>query len=302
MNPAKKSVSENLPAPRRSVRSIFRRVCLHCVFLLVAIVAFGAYEHFKLQGQAALSLGSLLATIGFGLAPVRVLARGLFRIEGKVLHLVHGIGGLVLMGLLVDGFVSGEPLLTHAALAPFEIMGTAQRIIHQDHPSSPEQAEALRRFVTSLPEVEQFGKSGDFSSPENVRREIAVLTDLVAKAQVIGETELRSDPGFQSALRQTTTRFGLSLGLDTVDLAIGRLSANPAAASELPDQSGTEAGSNLLLTHVLKPKESCREKKKNWSGKRDLNPRPSPWQGDALPLSYSRLWEEVNDRKDIIPR
>src|SRR3989304_3711488 len=26
-----------------------------------------------------------------------------------------------------------------------------------------------------------------------------------------------------------------------------------------------------------------------WSGKRDLNPRPSPWQGDALPLSYSRL-------------
>src|SRR4029079_8677678 len=24
------------------------------------------------------------------------------------------------------------------------------------------------------------------------------------------------------------------------------------------------------------------------SGKRDLNPRPSPWQGDALPLSYSR--------------
>ena len=28
---------------------------------------------------------------------------------------------------------------------------------------------------------------------------------------------------------------------------------------------------------------------KNWSGKRDLNPRPSPWQGDALPLSYSRL-------------
>ncbi|GEM_PF-1970044 len=26
-----------------------------------------------------------------------------------------------------------------------------------------------------------------------------------------------------------------------------------------------------------------------WSGRRDLNPRPSPWQGDALPLSYSRM-------------
>ena len=30
------------------------------------------------------------------------------------------------------------------------------------------------------------------------------------------------------------------------------------------------------------------EQRKNWSGKGDLNPRPSPWQGDALPLSYSR--------------
>ena len=25
-----------------------------------------------------------------------------------------------------------------------------------------------------------------------------------------------------------------------------------------------------------------------WSGKRDLNPRPQPWQGCTLPLSYSR--------------
>ena len=26
-----------------------------------------------------------------------------------------------------------------------------------------------------------------------------------------------------------------------------------------------------------------------WSERRDLNPRPSPWQGDALPLSYFRI-------------
>ena len=26
-----------------------------------------------------------------------------------------------------------------------------------------------------------------------------------------------------------------------------------------------------------------------WSGRRDLNPRPSPWQGDALPLSHFRV-------------
>src|SRR2546428_8630295 len=29
--------------------------------------------------------------------------------------------------------------------------------------------------------------------------------------------------------------------------------------------------------------------KKNWSGKRDLNPRLQPWQGCTLPLSYSRF-------------
>ena len=28
---------------------------------------------------------------------------------------------------------------------------------------------------------------------------------------------------------------------------------------------------------------------KTWSGKRDSNSRPQPWQGCALPLSYSRL-------------
>src|SRR6266568_7677529 len=26
-----------------------------------------------------------------------------------------------------------------------------------------------------------------------------------------------------------------------------------------------------------------------WSGRRDLNSRPSPWQGDALPLSHFRV-------------
>ena len=35
----------------------------------------------------------------------------------------------------------------------------------------------------------------------------------------------------------------------------------------------------------------------NWSGRWDSNPRPSPWQGDALPLSHFRLlklmWNSV---------
>jgi hypothetical protein len=178
---------------------------------------------------------SLLLAAGFGFAPVRALVRELFVIEGKLLHLVHGVGGLALGGLVLGGVVSSGPLLTHAALAPFAIMGAAQAVMHQDHPRNPQQAEALRRFVTSLPEVEQFTKSGNLTSPENARRAVSVLTDLVMKAQVLGETELRSDPGFQSALRRVTTRFGLSLGLDAIDRAIGELSANPAAASTVPE-------------------------------------------------------------------
>ena len=30
-----------------------------------------------------------------------------------------------------------------------------------------------------------------------------------------------------------------------------------------------------------------------WSGRRDSNPRPSPWQGDALPLSHVRVLPDL---------
>jgi hypothetical protein len=35
--------------------------------------------------------------------------------------------------------------------------------------------------------------------------------------------------------------------------------------------------------------------KKSWSGRRGSNPRPRPWQGRALPLSYTRI-RDVGDR------
>ena len=34
----------------------------------------------------------------------------------------------------------------------------------------------------------------------------------------------------------------------------------------------------------------------NWSGRRDSNPRPRPWQGRALPLSYTRIRDVRGDR------
>jgi hypothetical protein len=146
------------------------------------------------------------------------------------MHFAHGLGGLAVLGLGSAGVISGAPVLDHAAMAPFAIMGAAQAMMHQDHPRNREQAEALRRFATSLPEVAQFTRSGDLSSPERARRAIVVLSDLLNKAQVLGETELRADPGFQSAL----VRVGLTLGLDSIDHAVDSLAANPAASSKLP--------------------------------------------------------------------
>jgi hypothetical protein len=224
------------PAERGTAapRGLLGRVLRYAVLLAAAAAAYVAHEHFALNAQSTASLVCLIAAALLALTPLRAILGELFALEAKVLHLAHGLGGLVLIGLSTAGVVSGGPLLTHAALAPFAIMGAAQAIMHQDHPRNAAQAEALRRFATSLPEVEQFTKAGSLSSPENAARAVAVLTDLLHKAQALGETELQADPGFQSALRQLTTRFGLTLGLDSIDKAIGVLATNPTTAAAVP--------------------------------------------------------------------
>lgn len=219
------------PAPRR----ILHRVLLHGVLLALAAAALVAYEHFKLTGQSTAALVSLVAAAILALAPVRAVIGELFAIEGKALHALHGIGGLAFVGLAAGGVISGQPLLSHAAMAPFALMGAAQAIMHQDHPRNAKQAEALRRFASSLPEVAEFTGSGSLTSPENVARAVRVLNDLISKAEALGQTELEADPNFQSAWARTTTRTGLALGLDTIDQAVNRLAADPAAASAVPD-------------------------------------------------------------------
>ncbi len=221
-------------ASRASLAAVAARLLLHGGFLLLAVGCFAAYAHFKAEGNTNASLASLVVAAGFGFAPVRDVARIFFAVEGKALHLVHALGGLALIGLPLAGAVSGGPVLTHAALAPFAIMGAAQAVMHQDHPRNAQQAAALRRFAQSLPEVAQFTSAKSLASPENAKRAVVVLSDIVAKAQALGETELKSDPGFQSALRQVSTRFGANLGLDAVDLALAKLAANPATAGAVP--------------------------------------------------------------------
>jgi len=232
---AKQSVPEPQPVPRRRGRSLLGRLALHLAFVAIAIVAYAAHEHFRLAGDSTLALASLVAAAGFGLAPVRAVAHEVLAIEGRVLHLVHGAGALALFGLTAGGVISGGPILDRAAMAPFAIMGAAQALMHQDRPRSREQAAALRRFATSLPELRGVTGGRELRSPEDVRRAASILGDLLAKAQALGETELRADPGFQGALHQATARFGLTLGLDVADQAITRLAESPGGAAAAPE-------------------------------------------------------------------
>ena len=219
------------PARRRSpLASAALRILMHAGFLVVSVGCLIGYEHFRAGGHSSAAVVSLVVGAVLGFAPVRDVVRLVLKVEGKALHLVHGLGGLALLGLPVAGVVSGPPLLSHAAMAPFAIMGAAQAVMHQGHPRNAKQAAALQRFATSLPEVAQFAGSKNLASPENARRAIAVLTDIIGKAQALGETELESDPGFQSALRRVSTRFGAGLGLDAVDLVLNKLAAIPGAA------------------------------------------------------------------------
>jgi hypothetical protein len=229
--PLAEPAAVQVPAPRR----LFRRFLLHCLLLLLAAGAFVAYQHFKLTGQSTQALVSLVAAGVLAFAPARALIGELFAIEGKLLHALHGIGGLAFVGLAATGVISGQPLLSRAAMAPFALMGAAQAVMHQNHPRNAKQAEALRRFATSLPEVAEFTSSANLTSPENVTRAVRVLNDLISKAEALGETELEADPAFQGAWARATTRTGLTLGLDTVDQAINRLAANPSAAPAVPE-------------------------------------------------------------------
>src|SRR5262245_63252597 len=53
------------------------------------------------------------------------------------------------------------------------------------------------------------------------------------------------------------------------------------------------------------PRKQIPDLLKNWSGRRDSNPRPRPWQGRALPLSYTRIRRVVGRtavRRQAMPK
>ncbi len=66
---------------------------------------------------------------------------------------------------------------------------------------------------------------------------------------------------------------------------------------------GRKGFADLCLTTWLWRRINKRRKKRllsmKWSGRRDSNSRRSPWQGDALPLSHSRVLSVKTD--NVVP-
>ena len=234
MNPFQPTARIQSP-PRRPFGSLVARFFLHVAFLFVAVGCLAGYEHFKVEGPTEAAVACLVAAALFGFAPVRDVIGLVFKVEGTALHLVHAVGALALAILPLAGAVNGTPLLTRTAMAPFAIMGAAQALMHRGQPRNPRQAAAMQRFAASLPEVARLAAPGALSSPANARRAVAALSGILSQAQALGETELASDPTFRSALGQVSTRFGAGLGLDAVDLVLGKLAANPASAGAVPE-------------------------------------------------------------------
>ena len=86
---------------------------------------------------------------------------------------------------------------------------------------------------------------------------------------------------FQWCRGPESNRYGDHSPRDFKSLASAS-SATPAkSGGDTQNRTGDEGFADLCLTAWL-----CRL---NWSGKRDSNSRPPPWQGGALPLSYFRI-------------
>ena len=58
--------------------------------------------------------------------------------------------------------------------------------------------------------------------------------------------------------------------------------------SELFDKKCVPCEGGVPALDISEIHKYQKKRFKFWSGQRDLNPRPSRWQRDALPLSYAR--------------
>jgi hypothetical protein len=95
------------------------------------------------------------------------------------------------------------------------------------------------------------------------------------------------------AISQTSGVKALSIP-NRKDFTIGDRESRIVSLGEWA-QNNKAAGRRLVVELSL-----CHQK--FWSGRRDSNPRPRPWQGRALPLSYTRIREIGGDHSPATRR
>jgi hypothetical protein len=133
--------------------------------------------------------------------------------------------------------------------------------------------------------------------PSNTPSTTATSSSLPAAVSASTErksTSPPSRPDSGSASGRSTREFASS-PLSTMIWAISTWSSGPCNPSTTPSGPGC----HLCHRYVLLPMSPGRtpvspgRTREIWSGRRDLNPRPSRWQRDALPLSYTRVHRPV---------
>ena len=83
------------------------------------------------------------------------------------------------------------------------------------------------------------------------------------------------------------------------DLEITTLARDGPSRSPLPPTLPRTINDKAAFR---RPVRSYSNTKSFWSGRRDSNPRPRPWQGRALPLSYTRIREIGGDHSPATGR
>ena len=70
---------------------------------------------------------------------------------------------------------------------------------------------------------------------------------------------------------------------------VGRESGPGRANARRSGKPKTNAGTRQRKSRLAAAFRFSLGRRRKWSGRRDSNPRPQPWQGCALPLSYTRV-------------
>jgi hypothetical protein len=215
-------------------RSLWLSALIHAASFVAGLCCLAAWRVLRLDGYSTASMGALVAAGLLLFSSLHLVLDAVFAIGRRLRHAAHIVASLGFAGLAVGGHLNHLPVLNEAALAPFAMFGAVQALTHSGQPRNQEQAAALQHFLSGMREIEGLDFSG--RSLEGTQHTAAVLKDLIARARLLGTTELRSDPGIQSALRQVAARSGLSLGMDNLEGAIDKLASQPGgerAAHEL---------------------------------------------------------------------